>query len=146
MEKFQNFLYQHQQEAIVEIVKYQKCLVNMYCGTGKTRVFTTLLFMRKDDITVFVFPTLGLINQYNNDYFLNEDSSFIDNFNEYTCLAFCSDDESKLKIKSDKIKYSTSENFLKASLKKNGKKLYLVTYQSFNKFIDVIMGSNKRIN
>ena len=56
-----------------------KCLVNMWCGTGKTRTFTIKTFLDNYNLTVFVFPSLGLINQYNNDYILNKEEPFIHN-------------------------------------------------------------------
>lgn len=64
MEEYKNFLYKHQQEAILEVSKHKKCLVNMWCGVGKTRTFTISLFIDKEDINVIVFPSLCLINQY----------------------------------------------------------------------------------
>ena len=44
----------------------------MWCGTGKTVTFTISIFEDKTSLNVIVFPSLGLINQYSNDYFLNE--------------------------------------------------------------------------
>ena len=118
----------------------------MWCGTGKTRAFTIDLFNNEDPINVIVFPSLGLINQYNNDYVLNQDEPFKTEFEKFKCLAFCSDDESKLKIKTDKIKYTTNEKSLNTFLKKKTNKLVLVTYQSFEKFIDVCIAENITIN
>ena len=146
MNDFTKHLYKHQTTAIFEKNKHTKCLINMWCGTGKTRTFTISLFQDNQNLNVIVFPSLGLINQYNNDYFLNQDNIFKDNFNNFQCLAFCSDDESKLKIKSDKIKYSTSDNTLKTFIKKKEKKIILVTYQSFEKFINVCISINIQIN
>ena len=39
----------------------EKCLVLMFCGTGKTRVFHT--FIRDFTFSVVVFPTLALVDQ-----------------------------------------------------------------------------------
>jgi len=146
MKDFNKHLYQHQQQAIIEKNKHDKCLVNMWCGTGKTRTFTISLFQDNQNLNVIVFPSLGLINQYNNDYFLNSNNIFKDNFDNFQCLAFCSDDESKLKCKSSKIKYSTSDNTLKTFIKNKNKKIILVTYQSFEKFINICISNNIRIN
>ena len=65
--------------------------------------FTIHIFKCKKKLNVIVFPSLGLINQYNNDYFLNENKYFEENFREFKCLAFCSDSVSKLKNKSKDI-------------------------------------------
>jgi superfamily II DNA or RNA helicase len=48
MEKFVKYLYPHQQEAIQHEKTHDKCLFNMWCGTGKTRVFTISMFI--DDL------------------------------------------------------------------------------------------------
>ena len=146
MENFDKYLYPHQKIAISEKNKYDKCLINMWCGTGKTRTFTISLFQDNQDLNVIVFPSLGLINQYNNDYFLNQDNIFKDNFDNFQCLAFCSDDESKLNCKSNKINYSTSDIRLKTFIKKKENKIILVTYQSFEKFINICISNNIRIN
>ena len=57
-----SYLYEHQKKAIEEQNKYKKCLINMWCGTGKTRTFTIDLFINNEQTNVIVFPSLGLIN------------------------------------------------------------------------------------
>jgi hypothetical protein len=149
MQDYTKYLYKHQQKAVEEIQKdkhKKKCLVNMWCATGKTRVFTILTFIRGDQNNVFVFPSLGLINQYNNDYYLSTEKVFQDNFKNYELLAFCSDDESKLKEKSEKITYSTKENDLKNFISSSGKKIFLVTYSSFKKFVNIFVESCQNID
>ena len=144
MDEFQDYLYKHQKEAIECQNRHSKCLINMWCGTGKTRTFTMSLFIDNKPNNVIVFPSLGLINQYCNDYILNRDEPFHSQFAKYKCLAFCSDDESKLKIKTDKIQYTTNEKTLRSFLKKRGQNIIAVTYQSFKKFIDICI--EKHIN
>mgnify|MGYP002057137529 CR=1 FL=1 len=110
----------------------------MWCGTGKTVTFTISIFEDKTSLNVIVFPSLGLINQYSNDYFLNE--NFKKGFEKFNCLAFCSDSEKKLIVQSDSIRYSTDENDCKAFLEdrsKNSQKIVLVTYHSFEKFVNI---------
>ena len=146
MIEYDKYLYKHQHDAILQKSKYSKCLINMWCGTGKTRTFTISLFQDNQDINVIVFPSLGLINQYNNDYFLNNNPIFRKSFDNYICLAFCSDDDTKLKIKSSSVKYTTNLKTLHTFLKRKDKKLILVTYQSFEKFVEVFTTENIRIN
>ena len=111
------YLYSHQKEAIERQKQYAKCLINMWCGTGKTRVFTSSILEDMQNINVIVFPSLGLINQYNLDYIINPD--FIDFWEKYNILSFCSEDEKKLKNKSiKKITYTTSEKTLLSLLRK----------------------------
>ena len=68
----------------------------MWCGTGKTRVFTFSILNFKYYLNVIVFPSLGLIEQYNRDYVNNAD--FEGYWSEYEILSFCSDDDKNLKI------------------------------------------------
>ena len=96
----------------------------MWCGTGKTRTFTIGIFSDNQTTNVLVFPSLGLINQYCNDYILSPEEPFVSEFEKYKCLAFCSDDESKLKIKTDKIKYTTKEKTLNTFLKQRHTKTF----------------------
>ena len=71
-----SYLYEHQKKAIEEQNKYKKCLINMWCGTGKTRTFTIDIFINNEKTNVIVFPSLGLINQYCNDYALSTQEPF----------------------------------------------------------------------
>lgn len=146
MVDWEKYLYPHQQEAIINKKDKSKCLVNMWCGTGKTRTFTTSLFQDFQDTNVIVFPSLDLINQYNNDYFLNQNKIFKEHFDKFQCLAFCSDDDTKLKLKASTIKYSTSEKTCKSFMKQKGKKFILVTYHSFEKFINICYENEYQIN
>ena len=74
--KLVEYLYSHQKEAIEKQNKHSKCLINMWCGTGKTRTFTIDLFINREKMNLIVFPSLGLINQYCNDYILSEEEPF----------------------------------------------------------------------
>jgi len=140
------YLYNHQQIALEEQKCHEKCLINMWCGTGKTRTFTIGIFSDNQTTNVIVFPSLGLITQYCNDYILSHEEPFVSEFKKYKCLAFCSDDESKLKIKTDKIQYTTKEKTLNTFLKQKTDKIILVTYQSFEKFINQIIERSITIN
>ena len=60
---------------------------------------------------VVVFPSLGLINQYCNDYILSQEEPFQNEFKKYKCLAFFSDNDGKLKSKGSII-FTTNEKIL----------------------------------
>ena len=145
MERFTPYLYKNQKKAIEEQNKYNKCLINMWCGTGKTRAFTIDLFINKEKINIVVFPSLGLINQYCNDYALSTEEPFNTEFEKYKFLAFCSDDDGKLKSKG-KIPFTTKEKTLESFLKKQDNKIILVTYQSFEKFTSICIDKKIKIN
>lgn len=137
-------LYPHQEECIDSKKGLPKSLINIWCGGGKTRIIVYSIFDDNQLVNVIVFPSLGLINQFNNDYILCKD--FMDYFKEYQCLSVCSDSESKLKIKTDIIRYTTKESIIKNYLKKDCKKLFTVTYQSLEMFMKIIVDTNTTIN
>ena len=137
-------LYKHQLECILKKKGLSKSLINIWCGGGKTRIIVYSIFEDGQEVNIIVFPSLGLINQFNNDYILCED--FMDYFKEYNCLSVCSDSESKLKIKTDLIRYTTKESIIKSSIKKKGKKLFTVTYQSLEMFMKIIVETGTTIN
>ena len=58
----------YQIDALLSIFKHQKCLVKMFCGTGKSRIITNVIIHNKKDLSVVVFPSLALINQYSANY------------------------------------------------------------------------------
>ena len=126
----------------------KKCLINQWCGTGKTRTFTVRTFVRQDKLTVIVFPSLGLINQYNNDYIASKQEPFKSEFKKYKKLSFCSEDESAMVDNDKTVTYTTDEQTLSKFLKKKTKKpaIVTVTYQSFEKFVNVIINETITIN
>ena len=136
-----DYLRNSQRKAIEEQKNYEKCLINMWCGTGKTRTFTIDLFIKNQKINVIVFPSLGLINQYCNDYILSIEPPFQSEFDKYECLSFCSDDDGKLKSKG-KVIFTTIERKLNSFIRNVKNKLILVTYQSFEKFISFCIDRN----
>ena len=137
-------LWSHQQNAINSKKNFKKCLINMWCGTGKTRVFTKSILDDNKQRNVIVFPSLGLINQYIKDYINNPD--FIKYWKTYAFSSFCSEDEKKHTYK--QIKSSTNTKTLLNILVKSDtqKVLILVTYQSFEKFSETIKDNEIRIN
>jgi ribosomal RNA-processing protein 8 len=137
-------LYKHQKECVGSKKNLPKSLINIWCGGGKTRIIVYSIFDDNQEVNIIVFPSLGLINQFNNDYILCED--FMDYFKEYNCLSVCSDSESKLKIKTDLIRYTTNESIIKSYLKKVGKKLFTVTYQSLEMFMKIMVDNGTTIN
>jgi len=45
-----------------------KCIVKMFCGTGKSLVMAKNKYIQNKSLVVFVFPSLALIQQFYNDY------------------------------------------------------------------------------
>ena len=134
----------YQKECIEKKKKINNCLIKMWCGTGKTRIFTSTIFNNEFSLNVIVFPSLGLINQYNIDYVNNPD--FLSKWNDFEILSFCSEDDGKFKKLSKKIKSTTNDTTLRRFLKKKSNKLISVTYQSFEKFVQIIKDTQNKIN
>ena len=134
----------YQEKCIERKRSFSESLIKMWCGTGKTRIFTTSIFEFACLLNVIVFPSLGLINQYNTDYVA--DTNFEEYWSEYEILSFCSATEPGKKKNFKKITYTAREQKLKTFLKKKGKKLITVTYQSFQKFVEIIKETQNRIN
>lgn len=73
IQKNPHYLRKHQQRALQAIDDYfydtkenehTRALVEMFCGTGKTRVFTSWFAHSSSKVNVIVFPSLALIRQY----------------------------------------------------------------------------------
>jgi superfamily II DNA or RNA helicase len=154
MSHLDQYLYPHQIEAIKQKKNKPKCLINMWCGTGKTRTFTVSLFQDNQKLNVIVFPSLGLINQYNNDYFLSQETFMKENFENFDCFAFCSDSDNKLDQENllnhpSRLKYSTNDDELHQFVNSNHQNqnlLILVTYHSYEKLINYILINKITIN
>ena len=53
-----------------ELLINDKCLVKMFCGTGKSLLMRYCAFVQNQNLLVYVFPTLSLLDQFCNDYSL----------------------------------------------------------------------------
>jgi superfamily II DNA or RNA helicase len=129
----------YQENAIREKDIYKKCLVNIWCGLGKTMTFTVSIIMDDRELVVIVFPSIGLINQFNRDYILN--GPLMDYWDNYIFMSFCSESENAIDG-NNMIEYTTDVKRLKKFLKGSKQKFLTVTYQSFEKFSQTIK-SNK---
>ena len=47
---------------------HDKCIVKMFCGTGKSRVIRAIILTQKKPLNIVVFPSLALIRQFTADY------------------------------------------------------------------------------
>ena len=103
-------------DAIVnELQTKQKCIVKMFCGSGKSRIMRNLVMHYNHQLSVFVFPSLSLIDQFHIDYL--------------------KDTPNVLKISSDKESTTDTKIIIKF-LKKKTHKIICITYQSFELLLD----------
>ena len=98
-----------------ELLINDKCLVKMFCGTGKSLLMRYCAFVQNQNLLVYVFPTLSLLDQFCNDYF------------EPHCCPF--------KISSDDGA-TTDDTSIQRKLQKPGNKIICVTYQSYQTLLN----------
>ena len=99
-----------------------KCLVKMFCGTGKSRIMRKCKIIIDKSLVVFVFPSLSLIDQFYGKYFDGDKTNV-------------------LKISSEtKTKSTTDPIAIKLFLSLDINKFICVTYQSFNTLLDNLDG------
>ena len=113
MEKVFRYYQQECDDGIYEeLHNNNKCLVKMFCGTGKSLLMRKCKIIDGKNLVVFVFPTLSLIDQFYNDYFDGDKDNI---------LRISSENES-----------TTDPLVIKSFLFLDINKIICVTYQSFN--------------
>jgi superfamily II DNA or RNA helicase len=111
-------IYQH-----LVIENNSRCLVKMFCGTGKSLLMRKCKLVKNKNLCVYVFSSLGLIEQFSRDYLDDHPAKYL--------IKICSEVEST----TDPIK-------IQKFLKMKNKKIICVTYQSFKTLVDNL-GSTK---
>ena len=119
----------YQIEALLIILTFVKCLVKMFCGTGKSRIITNVIIHKKQNLNVVVFPSLALIRQYSTDYLNHTD--FIRHFKKHKIINVSS--EHLVTIES-----TTDQYLIKKFLKNKSPKIVLVTYQSLHVLLECL--------
>ena len=122
----------YQDRAIENIIdclnENDKCLVKMFCGTGKTTVMLHHTISQNYDFSVFVFPSIALITQFNKDYLQDKTWNITTN-----TMSVCSKDEMKtFKSKPSTIAkslFTTDTTKISQFLSNNNKKIVCVTYE-----------------
>jgi superfamily II DNA or RNA helicase len=104
-----------------ELLVNNKCIVKMFCGTGKSLLMRKCKIVQNQKLVVYVFPSLPLIDQFCSDYFVKTECPF----------KISSDDNS-----------TTNPVQIIAELKRKKHKIICVTYQSYETLLDNL-GSNK---
>jgi superfamily II DNA or RNA helicase len=97
----------------------KKCLVKMFCGTGKSAIMRNMLNCFNASLVVYVFPSLSLISQFTHDYLKGQNN----------ILKISSDDES-----------TTEPSVICNFLEQTFNKIICVTYQSFATLIENLDG------
>lgn len=129
-------LWTHQKKAIENIkntlINDNKCLVKMFCGTGKTILVFNIMTQCDYNFSVIVFPSISLITQFNEDYINKQEwQKFL---KDYKIMSICSKNE----INDKNIDYTTDDIEIKNFINGNNKKIISVTYQSLKTFLNVL--------
>jgi superfamily II DNA or RNA helicase len=95
-----------------------RILVKMFCGTGKSLIMRYGKSFQNHSLCVYVFPSLSLINQFDNDYLQDVANPL------------------KLIVSSDEG-HTTNEEDIQTFLQQRENKILCITYQSFELIKDV---------
>ena len=115
--------YEHQVDAIYQILKYQFGLVEIATAGGKSLVFGTLLFyylkyVNPDAKFLLIVPSIGLVTQFYND------------LNDYN-YGFNSDNKNPMDIRIDEVMSDKPRKYRDDEKKPN---IFIGTYQSLEKW------------
>lgn len=115
--------YEHQVDAIFQLLKYKYGLVEIATAGGKSLVFGTLLFyylthVNPDAKFLLIVPSISLVTQFYND------------LNDYN-YGFNSDNKSPMDIRIDEVMSDKPRKYREEEKKPN---VYIGTYQSLEKY------------
>jgi superfamily II DNA or RNA helicase len=105
-----------------ELLTNNKCIVKMFCGTGKSLLMRKCKIIDDKKLVVYVFPSLSLIDQFSADYLNNYPTDNV------------------LRISSSEDKSTTDPIQIKRFLSKTSNKIICITYQSFKTLLDCLDG------
>ena len=103
-----------------ELLVNHKCIVKMFCGTGKSRLMRYCRVAYNKKLVVYVVPSLPLLDQFCTDYLQDFPN----------VLTISSEQGSTTDVK-DIVKF----------LKKKSNKIICVTYQSFETLVSTLNGN-----
>ena len=104
-----------------ELIVNNKCILKMFCGTGKSYIMRYGKAIINHLLCVYVFPSLSLIEQFTTDYLYD----------------FPSDDILKISSETDS---TTDPLKIIEFLQKKENKIICITYQSLSTLIDNLNG------
>ena len=126
-----------------QLLSLSKCLVKMFCGSGKSRLITATIIGQKKNVSVVVVPSLALIQQFYDDYL--SPNKRPDELSKHKLLNVSSKSEKDLlgtdvfTLDDIHISCTTDPTEIKQFLNSNSKskKIICVTYQS----LDVLLAN-----
>jgi superfamily II DNA or RNA helicase len=109
-----------------ELESADRCLVKMFCGTGKSLVMRNCDVVKHKNLAVYVLPSLALISQFRRDYL-----GSVPNANK---LFICSED------RDPDIQITTDHTLIQQFVKCSGDKVICVTYDSLGTLFSNLSG------
>jgi len=100
-----------------ELLINDKCIVKMFCGTGKSLIMRRCKTIEDKKLVVFVFPSLSLIRQFYEEY--------LNDYNAENILQISSEDDA-----------TTNPIEITQFLSKINNKIICITYHSFKTLLD----------
>lgn len=138
-----------------ELLVSDKCIVKMFCGAGKSLLMRYCKINHDKSLVVYVFPSLGLIDQFYKKYlkkfrdFPLENVLKICSENEATTKKNSSENEASeneaFENKASENKATTNTDIIRKFLSKQNNKIICVTYNSFHLLKDNL-GLNQKVN
>jgi superfamily II DNA or RNA helicase len=138
-------LFKHQRECLRAIQNNRqlskRCIVQMFCGSGKTMVMFFEIVTNKYNLNVIVFPSLALMAQFNRDYLLNPE--WLEFMNNFKFINICSLTEDLRKLD---VQCTTDKPVIVNFLRNKSPKIIAVTYQSYHIFVDIVKDIGIHVN
>ena len=69
--------YQQEADAAIAECRDRRCVVKMFCGTGKSKIMSEGNFLVDAKLVVYVFPSLALIDQFTRQYLGDVDAAHL---------------------------------------------------------------------
>jgi len=107
-----------------ELLIHDKCIVKMFCGTGKSLLMRYCKINHDKKLVVYVFPSLALIDQF------------------YTCYLSDFPRKNILRISSEN-EATTNTDHIRKFLSRQNNKIICVTYNSFHLLKDNLCADQK---
>ena len=122
-----------------ELSTNKKCIVKMFCGTGKSLLMRKMKSAQNKKLVVYVFPSLSLIDQFCNDYFVKV--GFASPFKISSDKDMKESEDANGKKTTKKPSTTNPEDIINF-IKEGQNKIICVTYQSYKTLLDNL-GSTK---
>jgi superfamily II DNA or RNA helicase len=117
--------YQQEADDAISLNEDKRCVVVMFCGTGKSLVMRYCKIVQDKQLVVYVFPSLSLIEQFHSSYLMD--------FDQVNLLKVSSDEESES---------TTDYDDIMSFLCKSDNKIVCVTYKSYET-LTCCLGDNR---